>query len=71
LFVLDQPRADEGIGGDHVNEGVDAGGDGTRVETSARGASAAETVGADTEAEANVSMDALMTNAAAAPEVSA
>jgi hypothetical protein len=39
------------------------------VKTSARGASATETVGDDIEAEANVSTEALVTNAAAAPEV--
>jgi hypothetical protein len=29
LFVLVQPEADEGIGGDRTSEGVEAGGDGT------------------------------------------
>jgi hypothetical protein len=42
------------------------GGDGMRVETSMRGASALETAGDDTEAEANVSVEALTTDAAAA-----
>jgi hypothetical protein len=45
------------------------GGDGARAETSARGAYAAETTGDDTEAEVNVSAEALATYAAAAPEV--
>jgi hypothetical protein len=69
LFVLVQPEADEGIGGDHVNEVIEAGGDDVRVEASARGAAVAETASDDTEAEANVSMEALVTDVAAAPEV--
>jgi hypothetical protein len=34
LFVLVQPKADEGIGGDRTDGGVEAGRDGTRAETS-------------------------------------
>jgi hypothetical protein len=40
-----------------------------RVEASARGAAVAEMASDDTEAEANVSMEALVTDVAAAPEV--
>jgi hypothetical protein len=69
LFVLDQPRADEGIRGDHINEGIEVGGDGMRAETSVRGASATETIGDGIEAEAKVSAEALTSNATAAPEV--
>jgi hypothetical protein len=53
-----QPEADLGIGGDRTDEGIEAGRDGARVETSVRGASAAEMARDDTEADA-----------AAAPEV--
>jgi hypothetical protein len=53
-----QPEADEGVGGDHMDESVEAGRDGAREETSVRGASAAETAGDDMELDA-----------AAAPEV--
>jgi hypothetical protein len=35
LFVLLQPEADEGVGGDRTSEGVKAGGDGMQTETSA------------------------------------
>jgi hypothetical protein len=35
LFVLLQPEADEGVGGDRTSEGVKASGDGMRTETSA------------------------------------
>jgi hypothetical protein len=69
LLILVQPEADEGVEGEHTNEGVEAGGDDMRVETFVRGASMAETAGDDTEAEANVSMEALVTDATAAPEV--
>jgi hypothetical protein len=69
LLILVQPEADEGVEGECTNEGVEAGGDDVRVETSVRGASMAETAGDDTEAEANVSTEALVTDAAAAPEV--
>jgi hypothetical protein len=34
LFVLVQPEADEGVGGGHTDEGVKAGGDDARSETS-------------------------------------
>jgi hypothetical protein len=43
-----QHRADEGIGGECTNGGVDVGGDSTRAETSARGASTIEIAGDDT-----------------------
>jgi hypothetical protein len=69
LFVLVQPGADEGIGGERTNEGDEAGGDDARVETFARWASAAETAGDETEVEANVSTEALVTDATASPEV--
>jgi hypothetical protein len=69
LFVLLQPEADEGIGGDRIDEGVKAGGDGMRIETSARGISTAKTAGDDTEADVNVSAETLATDAAAAPKV--
>jgi hypothetical protein len=69
LLVIVQLIADEGIEGDRANEGVEAGGDGARAETSARGASTAETTGDDTEVEANVATKAFVTDAAAAPEV--
>jgi hypothetical protein len=69
LLVLVQPGADEGIGGDHTNEGIEAGEDGVRAETFARGASMAEIVGDDTKAEGNVSMEALTTDVAVVPEV--
>jgi hypothetical protein len=64
-----QHRADEGVEGERTNEGVQGGGNGMRVETSAQGASVTETIGDDTEAVANVSAEALVTDAAAAPEV--
>jgi hypothetical protein len=35
LFVLLQPEADEGVGGDRTGEGVKAGRDDMRTETSA------------------------------------
>jgi hypothetical protein len=41
----------------------------TQAETSTRGASMAETAGDDTEAEVNISAEALATDAAVAPEV--
>jgi hypothetical protein len=69
LLVLVQPGADEGIRGDRANEGVEERGDGARVETSTRGASTAEIASDDTKVEANVSAEALVTDAAAAPEV--
>jgi hypothetical protein len=69
LLILVQPEADEGVEGEHTNEGVEVGGDDVRVETFVRGASMAETAGDDTEAEANVSTEALVTDATAAPEV--
>jgi hypothetical protein len=59
LFVLDQPGDDEGVGGDYVNEGVEVGRDGTRVENLVQGASTAETAGDDTKVEANVTTEAL------------
>jgi hypothetical protein len=68
-FVLLQPEADKGVGGDRTDEGVKAGGDGMRTETSARGTSTAETAGDDTEADINVSTETFATDAAAAPEV--
>jgi hypothetical protein len=43
--------------------------DGTRAETSTRGASTAETTGDDTEAEVNIFAEALAIDAAVAPEV--
>jgi hypothetical protein len=64
-----QPVVDEDVRGDRAIEGVEAGGDGMRAETYARGACTAETPGDDTEAEANVSTEALTTDAAAATEV--
>jgi hypothetical protein len=69
LLVLVQPVADEGVGRDHVNDGIEAGEDGARVETSTRGASAAETVGDEVEAKANISTEAITTDTATAPEV--
>jgi hypothetical protein len=69
LFVLLQPEADEGVGSDRTREGVKAGGDGTRTETSARGTSAIKTAGDDTETDVNVSAKALTTDATTAPEV--
>jgi hypothetical protein len=69
LFVLLQPKADEGIGGDRTSEGIKAGRDGTRTETSARGTFAAKTVGDDIEVDVNMSAEALRTDAATAPEV--
>jgi hypothetical protein len=35
LFVLDQPEGEEGIEDDNVNEGIEAGGDDTQMETAA------------------------------------
>jgi hypothetical protein len=64
-----QPGVDEGIGGEHANESVEADRDGTRPETSVQGASVTETPGDDTEVEAIVSAEALATDAAVAPEV--
>jgi hypothetical protein len=64
-----QPGVDEGIGGEHANESVEADRDGTRPETSVQGASVTETAGDDTEVEAIVSAEALATDAAVAPEV--
>jgi hypothetical protein len=69
LFFFDQAKGLEDVEGANVNEGVEIGGDGTRVEISARGASPAETASDDAEAEANVSTEALTTDAVAAPEV--
>jgi hypothetical protein len=69
LFVLLQPKADEGIGGDRTDEGVKAGGDGVRIETYVWGASAAETAGDDTEADVNMFAEALATDAATVPVV--
>jgi hypothetical protein len=69
LFVLVQPEDDEGVGGGRTDEGVEAGRDGARSETSTRGASAAKTAGDDTEADANISAEALATDAAAALKV--
>jgi hypothetical protein len=69
LFVLLQPEADEGVGGDRTNEGVKEGKDGKRLETSARGTSTAETASDDTNADVNMSTETLTTDAAAAPEV--
>jgi hypothetical protein len=66
LFVLLQPKADEG---DRTDDGVKAGGDGMWTEASARGTSAAETTGDDTEADVNVSAKTLTIDAAAALEV--
>jgi hypothetical protein len=69
LFVPVQPEAGEGVKGDHANEGIEAGGDGARMEISTRGSSAAETAGDDVEEEANVYTKALTTDAATTPEV--
>jgi hypothetical protein len=69
LFVLVQPEAGEGVGGDRNDEGVEAGRDGARAKTSARGASVAETAGDDIETDANISAEALATDVAAALEV--
>jgi hypothetical protein len=69
LFVLLRPEADEGIGGDRIGEGVKAGGDGMRTETSTRGTSMAETAGDATVADVNGSVETLATDAPAAPEV--
>jgi hypothetical protein len=69
LFVVVQPETDEGVGGDRTDEGVEVGGDGIWVETSARGAFAAETTGEDPEADMNISTKALSTDVAVAPEV--
>jgi hypothetical protein len=69
LFVLVQPEADEGVGGDRTDEGVEAGRDGARAETSTWGASTAKTAGDDMEVDTNVFVEALTTDAAATPEV--
>jgi hypothetical protein len=69
LFVLVQLEADEGIGGDRTDEGIEAGGDGARTETSTWGSSMAEIAGDDIEMDANVSVEALAIDAAIAPEV--
>jgi hypothetical protein len=69
LFVVVQPETDEGVGGDRTDEGVEVGGDGIWVETSARAAFAAETTGEDPEADTNISTKALSTDVAVAPEV--
>jgi hypothetical protein len=69
LFVLLQPETDEGAGGDRTGEGIKAGKDGMRTETSARGTSAAETAGDDTEADVNMYVKTLAIDAVAAPEV--
>jgi hypothetical protein len=68
LFLASK-KANEGVRGDRVNEDFEVGRDGTRAETSARGASVAETAGDDTEAMANMSTEASATNGAAAPVV--
>jgi hypothetical protein len=57
LFVLLQPEADEVIGGDRPDDGIEAGRDGAWAETSAWGASAAETVGDDREADAAAALE--------------
>jgi hypothetical protein len=69
LFVLLQPEANEGVGGDCTGEGIKAGGDGMLTETSTRGTSVAETIGDETEVDINVSSETLATDAAVAPEV--
>jgi hypothetical protein len=69
LFVLDQPEGEEGIEDDNVNEGIEAGGDDTQMETAAWGASAAEEGEDNTEVEANASAEAPTTDVAAASEV--
>jgi hypothetical protein len=57
IICFDQPEADENPKGDGDGEDVDITGDGTRVEPSARGESAAGMTGNDTEAEVNVSVE--------------
>jgi hypothetical protein len=52
ISVLVLPDADEGVGGDRADEGVEAGGDGARAKTSVRGASAAETARDNTDVDA-------------------
>jgi hypothetical protein len=69
LFVLLQPEANKGVGGDRTGEGIKAGVDSMRTETSARGTSVAETVGDETGVDINVSSETLATDAAAALEV--
>jgi hypothetical protein len=64
-----QPGANEGVVGERANESIEGGRDGARAETSMRGASAAEIAGDDTEAETNVSVEALTTDVATALEV--
>jgi hypothetical protein len=67
--VLDQPEADEGIGGGDGYEGVEVTSDGAQAEVSVRGASTTGMARDNTEVEANVSMKAPMTDVATAPEV--
>jgi hypothetical protein len=69
LFVLLQPEAKEGVGGDRTGEGINAGGDTMRIETSARRTSTAESAGDDTEVDVNMSAETLTTDVAATPEV--
>jgi hypothetical protein len=69
LFVLLQPKVDEGVGGDRTGEGIKTGIDSMWTETSMRGTSTAETAGDDTEANVNVSVEALTAYAATVPEV--